>query len=68
MHCNVCKHTWDVVMRLPMPFERALKVMKGAVAGGCPQCGAFGRHVICGAAPVAELGLPFDAATDPEAR
>jgi hypothetical protein len=54
VHCNACNHTWDVPMKLPMPIERALKAMKGAVAGGCPKCGAHGLSVICG--PARKIG------------
>lgn len=35
-------------MPLPMPIERAVTVMRGAVAAGCPKCKAHGRSVVCG--------------------
>lgn len=48
VHCRDCNHGWDVMMPLPMPIDRAIKVMRGAVAAGCPKCGAHGSAVICG--------------------
>jgi len=54
VHCKACHHQWDVIMPLPIPIERAVLVMKGAVAAGCPQCHAYGANVLCGpAVPVA---------------
>ena len=49
-HCRQCDHEWEVLLPLPMLIERAVTVMKGAVAAGCPNCRAFGLNVLCGPA------------------
>ena len=51
VHCAKCDHEWHVLMPLPMPIKRAVTVMKGAVAAGCPNCGAFGKAVLVGPTP-----------------
>lgn len=51
VHCQHCRHEWHGHMPLPMPLKRAIKVMDGIVAAGCPQCGASGRSVLCGPTP-----------------
>lgn len=48
VHCARCNHQWDVIMPLPMPLNRAITVMNGAVAAGCPVCRAHGTAVLCG--------------------
>jgi hypothetical protein len=51
VHCKQCAHQWEVIM--PMPISRAVKVMKGAVQAGCPNCRAFGDTVLVGPARTA---------------
>ena len=50
VHCKKCAHQWEVFIPLPMPIERAVVVMKGAVAAGCPACHAHGTNVLVGPA------------------
>jgi len=50
-HCAQCGHEWRLAWKLPMPVSRAVKAMKGFVAAGCPQCGAFGKDVLAGPTP-----------------
>ena len=48
VHCRKCNHQWESVLPLPMLIDRALKVMRGIVEAGCPNCGAYGDDVLCG--------------------
>ena len=48
VQCKDCGHQWDVIMPLPMPIDRAVTVMNGAVAAGCPVCRAHGKSVLVG--------------------
>jgi hypothetical protein len=41
LHCHACGHQWELVLTLPMPCDRAILVMRGAVAAGCPACGLY---------------------------
>jgi len=52
VHCKVCNHQWEVAITLPMVIDRVVAVIRGVCAAGCPQCGAHGNAVMCGAAPV----------------
>lgn len=54
VHCRECKHQWDVILPLPMSLDRAVTVMNGACAAGCPVCKAHGDAVICGSATAAD--------------
>jgi hypothetical protein len=51
VHCKQCAHQWEAFMNLPIPVARAMKVMKGIVAAGCPECGAHGNNVLVGPTP-----------------
>lgn len=42
-------------MKLPIPVDRFVKATKGAVAAGCPACGAYGKTVLCGPATKARI-------------
>lgn len=53
-YCDECGYQWDLPLRLPMPMNRAAEAMKGFVAAGCPSCGSYGKHIICGVEPRAE--------------
>ena len=49
VHCKKCGHAWVIQMKLPMLVDRFVKAVKGFVAAGCPNCGATGNNVLCGA-------------------
>jgi hypothetical protein len=51
VHCKQCRHEWEPTLLLPLPITRAIVVMRGIVAAGCPNCGAHGRNVLCGPTP-----------------
>jgi hypothetical protein len=58
VHCKACGHQWEIQMRLPISITRFVKVIHGATAAGCPQCGAHGENVLCGPAPLVPHGTP----------
>jgi len=51
VHCRRCRTEWEVRLPLPMPLDRAIRVIRGATATGCPTCGAHGPDVLCGQTP-----------------
>ena len=51
VHCATCNHQWTLPWKLPMSIGRIVTAMKGAVAAGCPKCGAHGKAVMVGPAP-----------------
>ena len=55
VHCGKCNHQWNHPMPLPLPMARAITVMRGIVAAGCPACGATGSDVLVGGAPKADV-------------
>lgn len=46
LHCGNCSHTWNVVIQLPLELARAVKLLDGFVAQGCPNCDAHGDSVL----------------------
>lgn len=64
VHCAKCDHQWDVPMKLPIPVDRFVKAALGATAGGCPQCGAHGKNVLCGPSVIAATRPPYDGPID----
>jgi Zn finger protein HypA/HybF involved in hydrogenase expression len=50
VHCAVCMHEWVLPLSRPLPIDRFITITRGAIADGCPACGAHGRDVICGKA------------------
>jgi excisionase family DNA binding protein len=57
-HCARCGHGWRIALRLPMAIDRAIAILRGAVAAGCPKCEAFGADVLAGPAPAGALPEP----------
>jgi hypothetical protein len=50
VHCKRCNHEWSPLLRLPMSLDRAIDVMLGIAAAGCPRCLAYGDDVLVGPA------------------
>ena len=44
--CRDCSHRWRASLILPAPIDRAVVVMRGIVANGCPACRATGDAVL----------------------
>lgn len=52
VHCKVCNHEWRPNLKLiGLTLDRAVTVMKGIVAAGCPKCGATDDDVLVGPKP-----------------
>jgi hypothetical protein len=51
VHCKVCRHQWELLVKIPIPLDRFILAVKGWTAAGCPACGAYGDQVLCGPAP-----------------
>ena len=51
VHCEMCWHQWEALLPLPLPVSRAVMVMQGIAAAGCPVCGAHGETVLHGPSP-----------------
>ena len=44
--CKQCAHAWVAPLRMPMPVDRFVKVVRALAVVGCPACGAHGKDVL----------------------
>ncbi len=51
LHCGNCSHAWNVSIQLPLELGRAVKLLDGYVAQGCPNCDAHGDAILTLSAP-----------------
>jgi hypothetical protein len=51
VHCGKCNIGWEIRVPVPIPIPRFVKLVNAHVTIGCPQCGAAGKHVLCGPPP-----------------
>jgi hypothetical protein len=46
LHCGNCSHAWEVAIQLPLELARAVRLLDGFVAQGCPNCDASGDAIL----------------------